>query len=131
METFKKICREIPYLVKISQKVSGGVREYISTYCSQQYEILCSATAVQKETILAFRWQHSKFAIADDYIKSTIHWKSIVAFPWQTVVTRTRRMLRCMHIAYVSCQYIAMGLRRQLVPRGGGVNNCSTQHGTL
>ena len=61
-----------------------------------------------------------QFAIVDSYIKSTIHWRSIVAFPWQTVVTRTRHMLRCMHIAYVSCQYIEMGMRRQLVPGGGG-----------
>jgi hypothetical protein len=83
------------------------------------------------EQFLHFDGNILHYAIVDGYIKSTIHWKSIVAFPRQTVVTRTRHMLRCMYIAYVSCQYIDMGLWRQLVPRRVGVHNCSTQHETL
>jgi hypothetical protein len=108
---FRKICRETSASAKIGQLYQVHDRmTQIHLHCWQQYEILCCSTAVQREPILTFPWQHKAVLILLIPLcrSPTIRRERIVSFPSQLRLCKGTTLLSYIHT--VCRVFSALGL---------------------
>ena len=81
-ETSVKICRECQNLVKIGQKISHTLREYLGVFFILDGDT-CRPTAVKRYVIVAFAWQqHFYYCCWPRHTKLSKKNKFIVALTW-------------------------------------------------